>query len=398
MKCLKYISLYFFVSYFIVCHIGYAQQPLNQINISSFIVKNRLPADINSWDNIPGSMILVAQKLSQVQLQNVKLVLQVKQGGNRICGNTAQTATVMDAFAVRNFSAGELVSMLSQCQKLSSNNYSLCAQFFNIDNYPISREFCKEFSVEDMVQTYSLPQNISPSNEKKVDEAFLRMPITFRWTPVLPKPKDPVMYKLRVWQLMQGQTGIQAMKSNEPIVEKEVSNINQAIVANMITGPCKPPYLCDFVWNVKALDKEGKPIGKNEGMSELFSFTMKQKEWEHTKLLLPENKKTLSLSETKLGMFFKWTAFVPAPSNPVVYRLRIWQLKQGQTELQASRNNKPIVTKYIDNTEQITISNFLSNPCTAPFLCSFAWTVQALGSDGNPLDDGKEIFNSFNVE
>jgi hypothetical protein len=80
------------------------------------------------------------------------------------------------------------------------------------------------------------------------------------------------MYKLRVWQLMQGQTGTQAMKTNDPIIEKEISNINQAIVANLITGPCKPPYLCDFVWNVQALDKDGKPIGRNMGTSELYSF------------------------------------------------------------------------------------------------------------------------------
>ncbi len=275
MKYQNYILAFIFSTCLFLSECAYTQQPLNQINISSFSVKNKLPADVSTWGNIPASIVLVAQKLPQAQLKDVKLVLQIKQAGTKICGNTAQATATMDVFDVRNFSANELLGLLSQCPRLTTNMYTLCVQFFNIDNYPISREFCKEFMVGDAVQSYSAPQNSAPSNEKKFEEATLKAPLTFRWIPVLPKPKDPVMYKLRVWQLMQGQTGTQAMKSNEPIIEKEVTNINQAIVTNLIAEPCKPPYLFDFVWNVQALDKEGKPIGRNMGTSELYMFKIK---------------------------------------------------------------------------------------------------------------------------
>ncbi len=275
MKYQNYIRIFILTNCLFLSEYIFAQQPLNQINIISFTVKNKLPADVSTWGSIPASLLLVAQKLPQVQIQGIKLVLQIRQAGAKICGNNAQATVIIDVFEVRNFSANELAGILSNCPKLKPSDYSLCAQFFNIDNYPISREFCKEFMVEDIVQSFSAPQNISPTNEKKFRESDIKAPLTFRWTPVLPKPKDPVMYKLRVWQLMQGQTGTQAMKSNDPIVEKEVSNINQAIISNLITGPCKPPYLCDFVWNVQALDREGKPIGKNMGTSELYFFKIK---------------------------------------------------------------------------------------------------------------------------
>jgi hypothetical protein len=252
-----------------------AQQPLNQINITSFIVKNKLPNEVNTWDNIPASIMLVAQKIPTIQLKEIKLVIQIKQAGNKLCGATPQTAVKMDAFAVRNFTANELVSMLPQCPKLTTNIYSLCVQFFNIDNYPISREFCKDFMVGDFIQLYTAPQNIAPANEKKFEANASKMPITFRWVAVTPRPKDPVMYRLRVWQLMQGQTGLQAMKTNVPIVEKEVKSITQAVVTNLNTTPCQLPYLCEFVWAVQAIDKEGKPIGKNDGMGELYSFKIK---------------------------------------------------------------------------------------------------------------------------
>jgi hypothetical protein len=76
--------------------------------------------------------------------------------------------------------------------------------------------------------------------------------VTFRWTPIVPKPAEPVTYRLKVWQLMQGQSGSQAMKTNQPIVTKEVTDISEVTVSDIYTGPCKPPYLCDYIWSVES--------------------------------------------------------------------------------------------------------------------------------------------------
>ena len=254
---------------------GFAQQPLNQINILTFNVKNKLPADVNAWSNIPGSLIMIAQKMPQANIHGIKLSVQIKQNGAKLCGSTPQGAPQTDSFTVRNFSAGELTGNLSQCPKLKPGSYSVCVQFFNIDNYPISKEVCREFTVEDAVQvqqSYSPPQNMSPANEKKFTEAEVKLPVTFRWTPVVPKPKEEVTYRLKVWQLMQGQTGAAAMRSNTPVVEKEVTNLTQTVIANFYNNACRPPYLCEYVWQVQAVNKDGKPIGSNDGTSEVFNF------------------------------------------------------------------------------------------------------------------------------
>jgi hypothetical protein len=81
-------------------------------------------------------------------------------------------------------------------------------------------------------------------------------PVTFRWTPVVPKPAEPVSYRLKVWQLMQGQSSSQAMKTNPPIVTKDVADITEATVSNIYTGPCRPPYLCEYVWSVEVQVKD----------------------------------------------------------------------------------------------------------------------------------------------
>ena len=121
-------------------------------------------------------------------------------------------------------------------------------QFYNVDRVAISNEACKEFSVEAPKDIeYTPPTLINPENGKVFTETELSRPVTLRWTPLVPKPREPVTYRLKVWQLMQGQNGQQAMRSNQPIIVKDVDNITQAAVNSIINGPCKPPYLCDFI-------------------------------------------------------------------------------------------------------------------------------------------------------
>ncbi|HMD01270.1 MAG TPA: hypothetical protein VKH37_14015, partial [Ferruginibacter sp.] len=113
---------------------------------------------------------------------------------------------------------------------------------------------------------------ITPENGKKFSVKDMLKPVMFRWSPLVPKPKEPVTYRLRVWQIENGQSGAQAIRSNQPVISKDVDNITQSVVANFPTGPCKPPYLCNFIWNVQAVTREGKPMGRNNGTSEPFSF------------------------------------------------------------------------------------------------------------------------------
>lgn len=71
---------------------------------------------------------------------------------------------------------------------------------------------------------------------------------------------------------MQGQNGTEAMRSNQPIVTKDVENITQAAISNLYTGPCRPPYLCDFVWAVEVFNGDEIATGKAYVASEYYSF------------------------------------------------------------------------------------------------------------------------------
>lgn len=250
-----------------------AHSQVNQVNIPSFTVKNVLPSKVDEWLSVPAALLMTAQKNPQTRELKPFLVLQIKSGGAIVCGNNMSSLRPVDPFDVRTFNTADLVSFLGNCKELKEGNYSICVQFFNIDKVAISREVCKEFRVEgEKTAEYTPPTLITPEDGKKLTLQQAKAPIIFRWTPVVPKPQQSVTYRLKVWQLMQGQNGVQAMKSNQPVVTKDVENLTQATVANLLTGPCRPPYLCDFIWSVQALTRDGKPIGSNNGNGEPFTF------------------------------------------------------------------------------------------------------------------------------
>jgi hypothetical protein len=112
----------------------------------------------------------------------------------------------------------------------------------------------------------------TPATGKEFTADEAKKPITFRWTPVVPKPQQPVTYRLKVWQLMQGQNATQAMRTNKPIVTKDVDNVTETTADGIYTGPCKPPYLCDFIWAVEVVGANGKTA------TETFTFSIKSAE------------------------------------------------------------------------------------------------------------------------
>lgn len=248
------------------------------IKIASLVVKRQLPAKPETWASLPGAILLTATKTPGLQTREIKLVVQIRRGSSLVCGNNASSGMPIPDFNNRSFSAAELTGPLSQCGELKEGDYSFCAQFFDISNKPVSEEVCRDFTVVSAKppNNYSRPVNIFPADKASLRPEQARV-ITFKWTPLVPPPPNrDLVYRIKVWQLMQGQNSIQAMRTNPPIVTKDVDNITQAIVNDLYTGPCRPPYLCDFVWTVQALNREGKPYGDNNGLSEPTTFAVTQ--------------------------------------------------------------------------------------------------------------------------
>ncbi|MBS4043673.1 MAG: hypothetical protein KGZ59_07635 [Chitinophagaceae bacterium] len=301
-------SLWFFVLIF-SSQIAAQTFPITSINIS---LPNSPNANTANWST-GSSLVMITANARMVngkiddRVRDGKILVVIKKNGAKVCGlnspNSAPSANFNSSTKV--WSGANATSLLAQECTLPAGDYELCVQFFadaGAAPMPISEEKRKLFTIKDVDQiNYQSPQNLSPIDGFSISESDIKKPITFRWTPVVPKPQEPVTYRLRVWQLMQGQTSSQALKTNQPIITKDVENITQAIVTNIISGPCKPPYLCDFIWNVQAINKEGKSLGNNDGTSAASTFKIGEENKKKKSTDTTGNQKTIPPNPTDTG-------------------------------------------------------------------------------------------------
>lgn len=204
-----------------------------------------------------------------------KILVTIKKGGDKVCGSyTSSNAPASNFNTVTKVWSGQnAVSLLGKECILKPGEYTICIQFFGLRGDPLSEEKCRPFSIRgEESQSYQPPQAISPANGSTISTLDAKKPITFRWTPVVPRPRDEVVYKLMVIEVRQGQSPTAAMKSASPIFEKEVVNQTQLVMASLSPYPIAKDS--KYGWYVQATNKEGKPFGTNDGTSNPSSFKM----------------------------------------------------------------------------------------------------------------------------
>lgn len=256
-------------------------------NVITGIIVN-IPANPDANTANWGSGASVFTISAATTMNNIKLVLgskilvTIKKGGSRICGSytstTAPEANFNTTALNRVWNGQNAVSLLGQDCVLKPGDYELCVQFFGaaMPQRILCEEVCKPFSIKaEDEQTYQAPQLISPADGTVISKTAAKSPVTFRWVPVVPKPKVDVVYKVRIIEIRKGQTATSAMQAGGPIFEKEV--INQTQLAGVSLSQLPIAKDSKYGWYVQALsvqaaNKAGFSFGENNGTSGPASF------------------------------------------------------------------------------------------------------------------------------
>jgi len=273
----KYFTL---ISLLITLQVVAQNYPVTGINIS---LAGNPDANTANWKSGTSLLTISATTLAEngriaANVLASKILVTIKKGGVKVYGDyTINSAPASDFNTPTKIWKGDsAVSFLGKSFVLAPGDYDICVQFFGngaAGLTPISEEKTKAFSISADVPVYQAPQLIAPKDGTVISESEPQKPNIFSWTSVKPIPPDPVTYRLMVWQLIQGQTGEQAMKANRPIIIKDVDNLIQTDILNLTMGKwLPPPYVFDYIWTVQALNREGKPIGENNGTSKPNKF------------------------------------------------------------------------------------------------------------------------------
>ena len=190
---------------------------------------------------------------------------------------------------------GKYKSALEKTGKLPADNYELCVQLVRPTDFtPMSEERCRNFTLA----AFQLPIPMMPANGDVMDATSAQTAITFRWTPVTPRPADMIRYIVTVFEILDRQTPLQALRSNQPLLTKEITGTTQFIWqpqmsfaktkvwADDVDSTLSPEERAvmdstdatSFIWTIQTVDNQGLPFGdgnvNSDGVSEPNRFTI----------------------------------------------------------------------------------------------------------------------------
>ena len=257
-----------------------------QIN-SNLIMAAQPPAQLSEWGNRREVLTLILSAQGSVAGQ-FKLKTEIKTQDGTVIGSAdlaktpvftgnpaGTTLLVANDIMPLEFMVftGKYKTSLQRTGKLPADNYTLCVQPVRPADYvPVGEVKCKSFSLA----TTQLPVLMKPYNEEVLDVKLAQTAITFRWTPVVPTQTSPVTYRLQVFEVLPTQSPVQALRSNQPLLDKERLSATQYIWRPQLSLINDDSSKLKFIWTIQTLDKAGNPVtqtdGNGEGRSEPIIF------------------------------------------------------------------------------------------------------------------------------
>ena len=256
----------------------------------NLIVNAQPPAQLTDWSNRREVLTLIVTAQGAIGAQ-FKIKTEIKTLDGTVIGSAdlARTPIFTPSSAgtlilVANdvmplefmMFTGKFKTSLERTGKLPADNYMICVQPVRPTDYgPMGEVQCKNF----YLASTQLPILMKPYNEEILDAKKAQTAITFRWTPVVPKATTPVTYRIQVFEVLPTQSPVQALRSNQPLLDKEILAATQYIWQPQLTfmpNDNETKKLPTFIWTIQSLDKDHKPVtqtdGNGEGRSEPIMF------------------------------------------------------------------------------------------------------------------------------
>ena len=259
---------------------------------SNLIVNSNPPSKIATWGSKPGTVVYIVSG-GPTASENYKIKTEIQTSDGTVIGKTDLTRsrtyvltsgnTVYNADDVLPLEymifSGSFQNALNRSGRLPSDSYKLCTTLVNtVDFAPLEQPKCKPF----YVAALQLPVLMKPNSEEVLDVIKSKTAITFRWTPLVPKPSYAVTYKLLVFEVLQGQNSAQALRSNFPILEQNITGTTQfiwnpqGILNDEAVDENDVMINKKIVWTIQTLGEQDEPLSdgsiSGDGVSEPSYF------------------------------------------------------------------------------------------------------------------------------
>jgi hypothetical protein len=186
-------------------------------------------------------------------------VLQIPPGGQA----TYYAADLFPENAVSFF--GDLRQSTMRTGVLPEGNYELCVTLLSYQTLqPLSLSTCRSFYLQKNI----LPTLLQPEDNKKIISGTQSTTL-FVWTPMLPASSIPINYRLRVVQVLAGQSAQQAFTLNLPLFERTTIGATQLLWPQEVP---LPDGGANLAWAIQPEDGQGTPLILPERFTNAFNL------------------------------------------------------------------------------------------------------------------------------
>ena len=257
-----------------------------QVKFNFAILNAQPPAQLSEWGNRREVLTLIATGQGAIDGQ-FKIKTEIKTTDGTVIAsadlvktpvftlNSTGAPTILVANDVMPLEfmvfTGKYKTSLERTGKLPAGTYIICAQPVRPTDYgPMGEVQCKTF----YLATTQLPILLKPYNEEVIDAKKAQTAIIFRWSPVVPTQLSPVTYRIQVFEVLPMQNPVQALRSNQPLLDKEILAATQFIWQPQLSFL---PYdeetkkLPTFIWTIQSLDANHNPVTQTDGNGEARS-------------------------------------------------------------------------------------------------------------------------------
>ncbi|WP_255069722.1 hypothetical protein [Lacihabitans sp. LS3-19] len=297
MKYSKYIILFTLLTVSFLNSFGQIQ--------ANLILNSNPPSYLSDWGNGRAGQLIINNtgNATQVELTGIKIRTSIfNENMDLVCKsilNSAQTITLnrgqniirMDrVLQLENQQFSALANYLARSGKLSPGLYTLTVEIFDATTGKLLTNIIERIFNQ---VNYVLPFLLSPVDKSWLDPNTAQSAIQFRWSSLVPLSQEKTTYRLQVFEILNNQTPMQALRSNQPILDTYVDRTTQYIWRPNMN--IKNAMYNTFIWTVQTLDYKGEPVSiqdqNSQGRSEPRVFGICQDQ---------------GMDKTKCGEGYNW--------------------------------------------------------------------------------------------
>jgi hypothetical protein len=269
MKHSKYILIFMLLIFSQIKGLGQIQ--------ANLILNSNPPSYLSDWTNGQAGQLLITNVApTQQNVIGIKIRTSIlKDSQELICKsnlnatqtialNRGQNVIRMDKILqLENQQFTASASHLARSGKLLPGLYTLSVEIFDATTgKQITNTIERVFNQVN----YILPYLLSPVDKVWIDANTAQTAIQFRWSSVVPFSKEKTTYRLQVFEILNNQTPMQALRSNQPILDTYVDRTTQYIWRPQMN--LKNTMYNTFIWTVQTLDYKGEPISVQDQNSQ----------------------------------------------------------------------------------------------------------------------------------